>query len=185
MQPSSTSPIARRDLFSVGAAATFGLMMTHESSAGQRNPAENVADKTSTLKISAIRGFSVAGKIYIKIETNHKITGWGETYGLPADIAIALAESLFDLLDGENPTRIEHLWQKMYRSHRDIRGGPFMTNVISAIDTALWDITGKAWGVPLYRLLGGPTRAKFDSIRVQRPTRLDQAGRRTSPARRR
>src|SRR6185369_15601198 len=70
------------------------------------------------------------------------------------------AESLFELLDGENPTRIEHLWQKVYRSHRDMRGGPFMTHTLSAIDMALWDITGKAYGVPVYRLLGGPVRDK-------------------------
>ena len=77
--------------------------MTQEASAGRQNAAENVADKTSALKITAIRGFSVAGKIYIKVETNHKITGWGETYGLPADNAISLAESLLDLLEGKTP----------------------------------------------------------------------------------
>ena len=86
----------------------------------------------------------------------------------------ALAESLFELLDGENPTRIEHLWQKLYRSHRDMRGGPFMTHALSAIDMALWDITGKLWGVPVYRLLGGPMR---DKIRM-----LSHAQGHTSPA---
>jgi galactonate dehydratase len=80
--------------------------------------------------------------------------------GLEPAVAAALAQSLFELLDGENPTRIEHLWQKVYRSHRDMRGGPFVTDVLSAIDMALWDITGKLWGVPVYRLLGGPTRDK-------------------------
>ena len=159
--PATSNCIGRRDLFSAGTAATLGLLMAQEASAGVQNPAENVADRTSTLKITAVRGFSVAGKIYVRIETNHGIIGWGETYGMPADIAISLAESLIDLLEGENPTRIEHLWQNMYRSQRDLRGGPFMTGVISAIDTALWDITGKAWGVPLHRLLGGPTRDKI------------------------
>jgi galactonate dehydratase len=67
------------------------------------------------------------------------------------------------LLDGENPTRIEHLWQKIYRSHRDMRGGPYMTHTLAGIDMALWDITGKLWGVPVYRLLGGPTR---DKVRI-------------------
>ena len=70
---------------------------------------------------------------------------------------------MFELLDGQNPTRIEHLWQVLYRSHRNHRGGPFMLHCISGIDMALWDITGKLWGVPVYRLLGGPTR---DKIRV-------------------
>jgi galactonate dehydratase len=67
------------------------------------------------------------------------------------------------LLKDENPTRIEHLWQKLYRAHRDIRGGPFMVHVIAGIDIALWDLAGKLWGVPVYSLLGGPVR---DRIRV-------------------
>ena len=71
--------------------------------------------------------------------------------------------SLFELLDGENPTRIEHLWQKLFRANRNMRGGPLMVHTISGIDMALWDITGKLHGVPVYRLLGGPTR---DRIRV-------------------
>ena len=68
---------------------------------------------------------------------------------------------------------IEHLWQKLYRAHRDMRGGPFMTHVISAIDMALWDITGKLWGVPVYRLLGGPTR---DKIRLYPSAKAHKVG---------
>lgn len=87
--------------------------------------------------------------------------GWGEVTGLDPNVAIALSKSIFELLANENPTRIEHLWQKVYRSHRDQRGGPYMTHVLSAIDVALWDITGKLWQVPVYRLLGGPVREKI------------------------
>jgi galactonate dehydratase len=125
------------------------------------------------LKITALRGFRVGTKAYVKIETNRSFVGWGEVTGLDPNVAVALAQSLFDLLDGENPTRIEHLWQKLYRSHRDMRGGPFMTHVISAIDVALWDITGKAWGVPVYRLLGGPTR---DKVRVYPTPKAQKTG---------
>src|SRR5207253_1166846 len=115
-------------------------------------------DRGANLKIKSLRGTRVGTKAYIKIETNHGVTGWGEVTGLDPTVAVALAHSLFELLDGENPTRIEHLWQKLYRSHRDMRGGPYMVHVISAIAMALWDITGKAWGVPAYHLLGGPVR---------------------------
>ena len=159
--------VSRRDLFLSAAAAAASSALLTEFAGGQENPAANVADRGADLKISSLRGFRVGTKAYLKIETNHGITGWGEVTGLEPNVAVALAQSLFELLDGENPTRIEHLWQKLYRSHRDMRGGPFMTHVIAAIDMALWDITGKLWGVPVYRLLGGPTR---DKIRVY-PTR--------------
>lgn len=150
----------RRHWFASTAAAAAGLTLLNEVAHGQ-NPADNVGDRTTTLKCAALRGHRVGTKAFLKIETNHGIFGWGEVTGLEPTIAVALAHSLFELLDGENPTRIEHLWQKVYRSHRDMRGGPFMTHVLSAIDMALWDITGKAWGVPVYRLLGGPVREKI------------------------
>jgi len=129
----------------------------------QDNPAANVADKASTIRIKSHTTYRVGPKVFIKIETNLGVTGWGEIDQLEPTVAIALAKALFELLDGENPTRIEHLWQKVYRAHRDMRGGPFMVHTIAGIDMALWDIAGKLWGTPVYRLLGGPTR---DKIRV-------------------
>jgi galactonate dehydratase len=96
--------------------------------------------------------------------------------GLEPKVACALAHSLFELLDGENPTRVEHLWQKLYRSHRDMRGGPFMTHTISAIDMALWDITGKLHGVPVYRLFGGPTRDKIRMYPTPKSTKVGTGG---------
>jgi galactonate dehydratase len=168
----STS-LSRRHLLTSSAAIAAGAALLTEAVYGQDNPAANVADKGTDIKISALRGFRVGTKAYIKIETNKGIFGWGEVTGLEPNVAVELAKSLFELLNGENPTRIEHLWQKLYRSHRDMRGGPFMTHVISAIDMALWDITGKAWGVPVYRLLGGPTR---DKVRVYPTPKAQKTG---------
>jgi galactonate dehydratase len=127
------------------------------------NPAAQVGDRTSTIRITRMRATWVNPCVFLKIETNHGITGWGDLKGVDPRVAKPLAEALFELIDGENPTRIEHLWQKIYRAHRDIRGGPFMVHTLAAIDMALWDITGKLWNVPVYRLLGGPCR---DRIRV-------------------
>jgi galactonate dehydratase len=101
--------------------------------------------------------------VYVKIETSHGISGWGEVKGTDPRVGKVCVESLFELVDGENPTRIEHLWQKMFRAHRDIRGGAILIHAMAAIDVALWDIAGKLWNTPIYRLLGGPTR---DRIRV-------------------
>ena len=132
-----------------------------------------VEDKFTAIKIKSLKATPVGPKAYVKIETTHNVTGWGEVTGLEPKVASALAESLFELLDGENPTRIEHLWQKLYRSHRDMRGGPFMVHTISAIDMALWDITGKLHGVPVYRLLGGPTR---DRVRMYPTPKAQKVG---------
>jgi len=153
----------RRDWFtSLGPVAAANVALTQTLIAAE-SPAASVADRSSSIRITKLTATPVARKVYLKIETNHGVTGWGEIDQLEPYVAAMLARSLFELLNGENPTRIEFLWQKIYRSHRDMRGGPFMTHTLAGIDMALWDIAGKLWGVPVYRLLGGPTR---DKVRV-------------------
>jgi galactonate dehydratase len=140
------------------------------------NPAANVEDRGASIRIRALRTHRVGPRVYVHIETNQRVSGWGEISALEPATADALARSLFELLDGENPTRIEHLWQKLYRSHRDMRGGPFMTHTIAGIDMALWDITGKLWGVPVYRLLGGPTRERIRIYPTERAHKVPPHG---------
>jgi galactonate dehydratase len=142
---------------------TAGLALLADAAGGERNPAVQVADRAAGLRITELRTWWVNPVVFVRIETNQGIVGWGDIKGVDPRPARALAESLFELLDGENPTRIEHLWQKLYRSHRDMRGGPLMVHTLAGIDMALWDIAGKLHGVPVYRLLGGPCR---DRIRV-------------------
>lgn len=139
----------REVLGTAGALAAGGVLLAGGAAAGAQ-----VEDRGSSVRITGLRASPVGTKAYVKVETNRNVIGWGEITGLEPRVACALAESLRELLVGENPTRVEHLWQKLYRSHRDMRGGPFMTHTISAIDMALWDITGKLYGVPVYRLLG-------------------------------
>ena len=160
MKPTASS-IDRRSLFFSSGAMAAGALLLNESLAQADNPAAGVADRLTSLKISSLKAMRAGAKGYVKIETNQGITGWGEITGLDPTVACALADSLFELLKDQNPTRIEHLWQRLYRSHRDQRGGPYMTHTISAIDMALWDITGKFWGVPVYHLLGGNVRDKI------------------------
>jgi galactonate dehydratase len=131
--------------------------------APERNRAAQVADRASGIRITGLHLRYVAPVVFVQITTNRGVSGWGDIKAIEPRSAMALAESLFELLDGENPTRIEHLWQKLYRSHRDMRGGANMVHTIAGLDIALWDLTGKLYGVPVYRLLGGPTR---DRIRV-------------------
>lgn len=164
----------RRDLLVTGAAVAAGMaiLADHNPAAGQE-----VADRGAVIRITSVRGLPCGTKCYVKIETNAKVTGWGEITGLEPRVAAALIESWRELLVDENPTRVEHLWQKIFRSHRDMRGGPFMTHCLSAVDMALWDIAGKHWGVPVYRLLGGPTRDKIRMYPVdKKATKLGTGG---------
>ena len=163
MSQEHDNDLSRRALLGAAGAAAVGLTMLNEAVAADKSPAAQVADSASTIKITALKTHLVQHKVFVEIETNHKITGWGEVSALVPKAAQALADSFFELLENENPTRIDFLWQKIYRAHRDFRGGPFMCHTLAGIDMALWDITGKLWGVPVYRLLGGPCR---DRIRV-------------------
>src|SRR6185295_11477536 len=148
-----SSMMHRRQMLASMGSAAMGLAFLNDAVGQDQNPAAQVEDRGSSIKITALKAMVVGAKAYLRIETSMKVSGWGEVTGLDPNVACALAQSLFELLDGENPTRVEHLWQKLYRSHRDMRGGSFMTHVISAIDMALWDITGRLYGVPVYRLL--------------------------------
>ena len=161
----SPSPLfGRRDMFhSLGAAAAAGFVIANHAVAADDAAGAQVADRSSSIRITGIKTYWVGPIVYVKIETNHGISGWGEVKGTDTRVGKVCVESLFELVDGENPTRIEHLWQKMFRAHRDIRGGAILIHAMSAIDVALWDIAGKLWNTPIYRLLGGPTR---DRIRV-------------------
>jgi galactonate dehydratase len=153
----------RRNLLTALAPAVAASIALPRTLAAADAVVASVADRTSSIRITKLTATPMQRKVYLKIETNHGVTGWGEIDQLEPYVAALLARSLFELLNGENPTRIEYLWQKIYRSHRDMRGGPFMTHTLAGIDMALWDIAGKLWGVPIYRLLGGPTR---DKVRV-------------------
>jgi galactonate dehydratase len=94
--------------------------------------------------------------VFVKIETNQGLVGWGEgTLEGKAGATMACIEDFRDFVIGADPMQVEHIWQSMY-VHSFYRAGPVMGSAISAIDQALWDIRGKALGVPVYRLLGGP-----------------------------
>lgn len=149
----------RQWLGSLGSMAAAQAVLTEAVSAAD-DPAANVTDRTTSIKLTKLTAIPAGPKVFVKLETNHGVTGWGEIDQLETQTAATLARSLFVLLEGENPTRVDYLWQKVYRSHRDMRGGPFMTHTLAGIDMALWDITGKLWGVPVHRLLGGPARDK-------------------------
>jgi galactonate dehydratase len=117
----------------------------------------------SGLKITGMKVFGVSltptsdrPYVFVKLETNQGLVGWGEgTLEGKAGAAMACIEDFRDFVMGSDPMQVEHTWQSMY-VHSFYRAGPVMGSAISAIDQALWDIRGKALGVPVHRLLGGP-----------------------------
>jgi L-rhamnonate dehydratase len=97
--------------------------------------------------------------IYIRIRTSAGLEGsYGPIEREPATIVL---EDLQHFLIGKDALAGEVLWDQMYRSNRQSRAGIFMM-AISAVDNALWDLRGKFYGVPVWRLLGGPSREKVE-----------------------
>ncbi|MEJ0002994.1 MAG: galactonate dehydratase [Pararobbsia sp.] len=99
--------------------------------------------------------------MFLKIETDEGIVGWGEPVieGRARTVETAVVE-MGETLIGQDPSRINDIWQTLYRSNF-YRGGPILMSAIAGIDQALWDIKGKALGVPVYQLLGGLVRDKM------------------------
>ncbi len=94
--------------------------------------------------------------IFVKLETDAGVVGWGEaTLEGKAGAAIQAVEDLSYAIIGQDPMQVEHHWQSMY-IHGFYRAGPVLGSAISGIDQALWDIRGKVLGKPVYELLGGP-----------------------------
>ena len=99
--------------------------------------------------------------LFLKVHTDAGIVGLGEPIVEGrAETCIAAIKELEGYLIGKDPRPVAHHWQAMYR-HAFYRGGPVLTSAISGVDMALWDIKGKALGVPVYELLGGPTRTRI------------------------
>ena len=117
------------------------------------------------MKITGIKNYSVAdsdGRSYfiVKVETDEGIYGLGEVgirwWGAAIEKAV---EHLSEIVIGQDPFSTERLWQHMFRGSF-FPADKVYTCAISAIDIALWDIKGKALGLPVYKLLGGPVRDK-------------------------
>lgn len=116
------------------------------------------------MKITDVTAYPVfngqRNNLFVVVDTDEGVSGVGESGLSGRELAVMGAvEHLKPLLIGEDPSRIEHLWQL------EMRGGFFPGNrvigsAVSAVDIALWDIQGKALGVPVYKLLGGLVRDK-------------------------
>jgi len=119
------------------------------------------------MKITEIKTFLPAfdrrNRALIKVETDEGIHGWGEAYSVGPDLSVKpIVDYVAPWFKGEDPRRIEYLMMKTHQQFRFPPGGVGLA-ATSGIEHALWDISGKAAGLPVYMLLGGHVR---DRIRV-------------------
>ena len=128
----------------------------------------------SGLRIRTVEAFPVwvghRNQLLVKVTADDGTFGWGES-GLSGreEAVIGAIDHFRDLLLGADPFRIAHLWQQLYRSQY-FEGGRVLTAAMSAIDIALYDLKGKALGVPVYELLGGRVRDRVPSLASTRAT---------------
>jgi galactonate dehydratase len=113
------------------------------------------------MKVTAVRQwaaeFGYYNAVYVRIETDEGVVGESEvTMRRRTRTVMALVEELGEYLVGQDPTRIEQHFERMYRD--SFLGGTLLTIGISAIDNALWDLNARSLGVPVHRLLGGKFR---------------------------
>jgi L-alanine-DL-glutamate epimerase-like enolase superfamily enzyme len=114
------------------------------------------------MKITNVEAFPVWGGgrnfLFVVVDTDEGIYGVGEGGITGRELAaVGVVEHFKPILVGQDPRRIEHLWQLLFRGGF-FPAGRIAASVLSAIDVALWDIRGKALGVPVYDLLGGLVR---------------------------
>jgi galactonate dehydratase len=118
------------------------------------------------MKITEVRTWLVEGIkynwVFVKIYTDEGLTGIGEGTNWPGSpMVLEACKHVGEVVVGEDPTRIDYIWTKLYRDFNWVgQTGPVMS-AISAVDIALWDIAGKRAGLPVYQLLGGAYRTRI------------------------
>jgi galactonate dehydratase len=164
-KPSDNRGPSRRTVLAGAFAALGWSAFDHaEAEAQERAGGSAPVAPREPIKITRLETLMVKPRwLFLKVHTNAGIVGLGEPIveGRAETVATAVKE-IEPYLKGKDPRRVVHHWQAIYR-HAFYRGGPILTSALSGIDMALWDIKGKALGVPVYELLGGPTR---DKVRV-------------------
>lgn len=109
------------------------------------------------VRVPGRRGF-----IFVQVDTDEGVTGWGEVTTYPGPVANRAVAAYIDQIGawlvGENPQNIEAIWGKIFRGLTYVGTRGATTAAISAIDIALWDIRGKVLDQPIYQLMGGPVR---------------------------
>jgi len=112
------------------------------------------------MKITAVTAYHLPGTrypwVFLRIDTDSGLHSIGQVSSGPNSAIVAAAASrIGPLLVGEDPSRIEYLWHKLYAGFNSLGSLGFVSALISGVDIALWDLRGKTLGLPIYDLLGG------------------------------
>lgn len=163
---------SRRSFLQKGAAlgaAGAGFFSTFGQDLQAAVTRQNSYSDPSDLKITEVKCGFVRGAVYVKIYTNQDVWGCGEAVDAIHG-SYYLVKRLGDQIKGQNPLNPNRLAEQIRKGafFGGAQSGVFVA-VLTAIETALWDITGKVFGVPVYQLLGGKFR---DKIRVYCDTAL-------------
>ena len=115
------------------------------------------------MKITAVNSYIGHGSrypwVFLKIETDEGLSGLGQAQGgVMAHMVHAAAQNLEPFLIGEDSSRIDYIWNKLWTEFNSTGSRGFSSSLISGVDIALWDLKGKRFGVPVYELLGGKFR---------------------------
>jgi len=133
--------------------------LTEERQIGMLDIYPEYANRTVTYRTPESQRGAKAEAIYVEVESDEGHVGlFGPIF---LETAYLILTKLRSHLVGQDPLATERLWDIMYRQDRHAREGNQMM-AISAVDNALWDLRGKVFNLPVFRLLGGPTRDKID-----------------------
>lgn len=120
------------------------------------------------MKITGVRPWLVRSSasywgefLFVEVTTDAGVTGWGEittTTRIANRALCAILTQIGQMLAGDDPSQIERIWHKLFRSFTYMGSRGAAVECVSAVDIALWDIRGKVLGLPVYDLLGGPVR---------------------------
>lgn len=158
----NSNQLTRRTLLQRALLAPAAMATIDSLFVAERGNAAAIGPNDS-IKVTKIETFILKNSwVFVKISTDAGIVGWGEMLKDDAKACAAGALDVSGYLVGQDPCRVAFHWQAIHRG-AFYRGGPVKTAILSGIDQALWDIKGKVYGVPVYKLLGGPMR---DRVRV-------------------
>ena len=150
----------RKFLAALGLATLSGAAASNPLKEMDANPL--TAAQKSGIKVTDLKTYILPRAMFVKLETNAGVSGWGESSPNNRQMVQALIETdMKKMVVGRDPFDVEPIWDQLFWSRHDLGPAGALPYAVAGIDLALWDIKGKVLGEPVYRLLGGCYRKAF------------------------